>query len=424
MAGTELPGATGEDNQKKGAVAESFQNYPPPLSLKSKKVLITTESLGPINGVTRATEQLIAYLLAHQIETAVLAPHFAQPHQSPALPIVRLKGLPLLYNPDLLVTYPFRLSKVYRRTFRPDIIYLASPASLGLQVWWQARQSGIPLIANFQTDLAFYARLMLPGLLKLNNFGGWSLDRVTRFFLRDAAVKAVLYPSSSSRDYLLKLGVPEQKLRGVGRGVDCELFDPRKRQAQLRQQLAPNGEVLLLCVSRLSLEKGFEFLAEAYARLCERATQPLNFRLIITGGNANAAIAQTVRGYFEKRGLEVHFTGPLTGEALAAMFASADIFVFPSLTETFGQVIQEAMASGLPVVARREGGPADLVLPAETGYLADPPDLAAFCEYTLKLIENAALRSQMGETARKLAENRSWPAINQQISSILTEFAL
>jgi glycosyltransferase involved in cell wall biosynthesis len=401
-------------------------------SLKAKKVLITSESLGPINGVTRATGYLLDYLLEQDIQTAAVAPRLPKldtsrltaPWQT-RLPLVRLNGFPLVYNPDLMVVSPFRMSKIFQRTFQPDVIYLASPATLGLQTWWQLRDKDIPLVANFQTDLAFYARLMLPSLP--GKMSGWLIDLLTGYFFRHPSIKAVLCPSTSSQSYLLGLGVSPEKLRLVGRGVDCRLFDPHKRNTELRQKLAPQGEVLLLCVSRLSLEKGFEFLAEAYDVITQKARQrnlSQKFRLVITGGNSNSHIAQTVRGYFEKRGLDVHFTGPLVGEPLAEMFATADVFVYPSLTETFGQVIQEAMASGLPVVARREGGPADLVLPDKTGYLSDPLDLETFADQTLKLIEDAGLRARLGHTARTLAETRSWDEINQQIAAILAEFAL
>ncbi len=397
-------------------------------SLHSKKVVVATESLGPINGVTRATEQLLDYLVAQHIETAVVAPRLQKTETSSeraGLSLVRLDGFPLVYNPELMVVRPFRVTRLFQRTFRPDVIYLASPASLGLQLWWQLRNSGVPLVANFQTDLAYYARLMLPRLLR--STAGWGVDRLTAYFFCHPSIKAVLCPSSASQRYLLGLGVPSEKLRLVGRGVDCQLFKPTKRSDALRQQLAPNGEILLLCVSRISHEKGFEFLAQAYAEVTRQAqVRPdfPKFRLILTGGNANPAIEQAIRGYFEQRNLNVHFTGPLQGEPLAQVFASADIFVYPSLTETFGQVLQEAMASGLPVVARREGGPADLVIPAETGFLADPPDLNAFVSFTLQLIEDAALRVRLGATARAIAETRSWNSINQQIANIMAEFAL
>ncbi len=403
------------------------RTFAPPAALYSKKILITTESLGPINGVTRATQYLIEYFIKHKVKLAVVAPEFEKPENSPLrllLPLIRVGGLPLFYNPDLRLTYPFRTSKIFQRTFRPDVIYLASPATLGLQIWWQLRQQNIPMVANFQTDLAFYSRLMLPGLL--GKFAGDAIDWLTGLYYRDPAIKMTLCPSSSSRDYLLKLGVSPEKIRLVGRGVDCVFFNNQKRSESLRQKLAPNDEVLLLCVSRVSFEKGFDFLAEAYAEISKRAKErglSQKFRLVVTGGNSNHLIEQNIQGYFEKRGLDTHFSGPLSGEPLAQMYASADIFVYPSVTETFGQVIQEAMASGLPVVARREGGPADIVLSDETGYLAEPNDVSAFADYTLKLIEDAALRHRMSQTARALAENRSWDGINQQIAEILAEFA-
>jgi glycosyltransferase involved in cell wall biosynthesis len=397
-------------------------------ALQTKKIWIATESLGPINGVSRATQALLDYLQAQQIQTAVIAPRFSgktEIAKVEATRLVRLEGWPLLYNPDLRVVRPFRVSRLFQKAFRPDVIYLASPASLGLQLWWQLRRSGIPLVANFQTDLAYYARLMLPQ--PLNRAAGHGIDWLTGHFLRHPSLKTVIYPSNSSRDYLLKLGVAPEKLQMVGRGVDCQLFNPSKRSAALREKLAPNGEILLLCVSRLSLEKGFEWLALAYEALTRQAMQlPASspkFRLILTGGNSNPAIEQTVRRFFTERNLDVHFTGPLVGEPLAEMFASADIFVFPSLTETFGQVIQEAMASGLPVIARRKGGPADLVIPGETGFLAEPEDIHAFAKGTLTLIQQPELRARFGQNARRLAETRSWNSVNERIVTLLADVA-
>lgn len=395
--------------------------------LARMRVLVATESLGPVNGVTRATEQLLQHLDARGVETAALAPR-ANADAAASIPegmqCIRLAGIPLAYNPELRIVAPFRMRGIYERAFRPDVIYLASPATLGFQVWLQTRNAGIPLVANFQTDLASYARRMLPHPIAA--LASWGADCLTSMVYRDPAVRAVLCPSTTSRDYLLGLGVREGKIHIVRRGVDCRLFDPRKRSAALRQSLAPRGEVLLLCVSRLSLEKGFDFLAEAYAamlaRLPTRDGGPAA-RLVITGDNANPAIARTIRGYFAARGLDVHFTGTLTGEALAAMYASADLFVFPSQTETFGQVVQEAMASGLPVVAQRIGGPADIVRDGVTGYLVPPSDRDSFAGRALRLIRNPDLRARMGHTARAIAEKRGWEAINAQIAHFIAEAA-
>ncbi len=398
----------------------STLRYP---SLAGRRVLVASESLGPVNGVTRATTELLSYLHMHGIETAAVAPHLADGHEADTggIPTVRLDGFNLPYNPELRVASPFRLRTVYSRAFPPDLVYLASPASLGLQLWWQARDSGVPFIANYQTDLAHYSRVMLPKPLGMIASAG--VDHLTGYVFAHRSVRAVFYPSAASRDYLLGCGVPAAKLRLLRRGVDCRTFDRAHRDAALRHRLAPNGEIVLLCVSRLSMEKGFDFLAEAYARMVERAaaTGAPRFRLVITGGNANPTIERTIQGYFTERGLDVHFTGMLTGDDLAAIYATADAFLFPSVTETFGQVVQEAMASGLPVVARCKGGPADLVQDGTTGYLPDPDDVDAFADAALRLVCSRDLRARFGLTARSLAETRSWDIVNHQIVKVMTE---
>jgi glycosyltransferase involved in cell wall biosynthesis len=403
--------------------AEPHNGYPLPAKLSGKKILVTSESLGPINGVTRATQYLLDFLIERNVRLAAVAPEYGKQDVSPLrkkIPVVRLPGMPLIYNPDLVLPYPFSVKKIYRRTFTPDLIYMASPAALGLQFWLQAKDSGIPIIANFQTDLAAYAGRMLP--LPFRTPGAWFVNTLQKEAFVQDCFKYILCPSSASRDYLLSLKIPAKKLRLVGRGVDCHFFDYRKRSAELRAKLAPNNELLLLCVSRVSLEKGFDFLAEAYRRLTKKLDAlnlPRKVRLIVTGGNSNHTIERNIHGYFSKPHLDVVFTGAKTGEPLAQIFASADIFVYPSVTETFGQVIQEAMASGLPVVARREGGPADIVQPGVTGYLPDPDDVDTFVENTLTLIQDEALRQKMSRAARHYAENRSWDAINHEIAELM-----
>jgi len=391
--------------------------------LHGMRVLIATESLGPVNGVTRATASLRTHLTAHHIATVTLAPETGTAADQDFDGTIRLPGLPIPYNPELRVVRPFDVRELFRRVGRPDVIYLASPATLGFQLWWQARHLGIPIVANFQTDLATYARMMLPRPTR--RVIGWSADQATARLYRDQAVRFAFVPSAPSREYLVGLGVPEAKLRLLGRGVDCALFNRTKRSAEVRQQLAPNGELLLLCVSRLSFEKGFDLLAATYREIVARAraggiTRP--FRLVITGGNANPTIEAEIRSYFS--GLDVHFTGMLTGEALATMYASADAFVFPSQSETFGQVVQEAMASGLPVVAQRAGGPADLVAPGQTGALVPPGDVTAFADAITALIADDLGRARMGRVARAVAEHRSWDAIDLRISHGLAEAAI
>lgn len=391
-----------------------------PAALQGKRLLLATESLGPVNGVSRATLSLIEYLRRHSVEVAVLAPNFEA--RSGSLPgndaDLRLKGFPLPYNPELKIVYPFRLNRVYRKTFQPDLIYLASPASLGGQVLWQLRhRPDLPVIVNFQTDLAAYARTILPA--GVNWLAGQVLDGMQGRAFRYPAVRKVLYPSTASRLYLEKLGVPADKLVRVGRGVNAELFHPSNRDMAWRSELAPNGEIILGCVARLSLEKGFDFLAQVARRL---ADEEVPFKLLITGGNRNPLVEKSIQNLFgELTGRQVIFTGLKQGQALARVYASADIFVYPSLTETFGQVIQEAMASGVPVIARSQGGPADIVQPGKTGFLVDPANLDGFVAAIKILASQPQVRAEFGLVARQRACQATWDNVNNQIAGLFAE---
>ena len=396
-----------------------------PDKLRHRRLLLVTESLGPTNGVTRATLSLLNHLQRHEVDVTAIAPfyeHGLDLSGKTTVPIHWFNGFPVPYNPELRIVYPFRLKKFYRnRALQPEMVYLASPASLGGLIWLQSRHlASPPMIANFQTDLAAYARTILPR--GINRLGGWTMDWVHRRCFNHPQIRKVLYPSSASRQYLESIGVAPEKLVLVGRGVDTVLFNPTKRSEELRHQFAPNGEIILLCVSRLSLEKGYDFLAKVAHQLF---AEHLNFKLVITGGNNNPTIERNIKGLFGNlSGQEVIFTGPKQGEELAQVYASADIFVYPSLTETFGQVIQEAMASALPIVARRQGGPADLVIPGETGFLPAPQNLTEFVEGVRQLIEQPDLRAKYATNARQRAELATWEAVNNQIAHLLADYCL
>ncbi len=397
-----------------------------PEKLRHRRLLLVTESLGPTNGVTRSTISLLNHLQNHEVDVRAIAPYYEDPAGLSAkttVPIHWMKGFPLPYNPELRIVYPFRLKQVYKKhqDFKPELMFLASPASLGGLVWLQSRHlSAPPMIANFQTDLAAYARTILPR--GVNRAGGWAMDYVHRLCLSHPIVRKVLYPSQATRQYLEQIGIPADKLVYVGRGVDTVLFNPAKRSPELRQKFAPSGEVILLCVSRLSLEKGYDFLAKFAHRLF---AQNMTFKLVITGGNNNPTIEKNIQGLFGNlSGHQVIFTGPKQGEELAQVYASADIFVYPSVTETFGQVIQEAMASGLPVVARKQGGPADLVIPGETGFLPEPENLDEFVGAVRQLIDQPETRLKYAANARQRTELATWEAVNNRIAHLLADNCL
>jgi glycosyltransferase involved in cell wall biosynthesis len=403
-----------------------------PDALRGKRILLCTESFGQVNGVSRTTTMLVNHLRTKGAIVAVVAPHTHTKHDTitplgnnkststaSSGPDIRIRGYPLPFNPELSIVYPVWLSTLYRRTFAgpPDLIYLASPASLGFQLMLQMRQlpkkHQVPIICNFQTDLSSYAKILFPP--PLSHGAVFLLDRTQAFLFGHSSVKTLLYPSSYVQRYLERIGVQPGKLELVQRGVDTDLFHPGKRSEALRARIAPDGEIILICVARLAGEKGFDFLASVANELEARFLQ---FRLYIVGGNRNTAVEAEVKAMFgdlERKG-KVVFAGFKVGEDLATAYASADVFLHCSVTETFGLVVLESMASGVPVVARDEGGPSDTVKDGETGLLVPPTDLKGFVDAAMRLVEDERLRILFSDNARRYAESTTWDKINNKVA--------
>ncbi|KAM3152557.1 hypothetical protein ABEW05_007017 [Botrytis cinerea] len=409
------------------------QNTPSefPAALKGKRILLATESFGPVNGVSRTTLNLVEYLSRNGVSVAVVAPH----NSTCAVPIaptitdanhieLRLKGYPLPYNPELSVVYPVRLSKLYAGTFgsKPDLIYLASPASLGFQILLQLRQQQkkeqVPVLLNFQTDLSGYCDILFP--TPLNKWAVWVFGSVQGYLFRWEGVKAIFYPSAFVKRYLVKTGVPVKKMINLRRGVDGSMFHPSKRLEEHRKDWAPNGELIMICVARLAPEKGFEFLSDVADELVKR---DFPFKLIIVGGNQSQKVEHEIKNLFADLVMKgkVIFTGMLRGEALASAYASADIFLHCSITETFGLVVLESMASGVPVIARDEGGPSEIVAENRSGYLVAPSNLTGFVERVLKLGNDPKLRSTMSIESRRMAEEATWDSIGNRVACKMAE---
>lgn len=240
-----------------------------PQSLRGRRILLCTESFGPVNGVSRTTLMLVNHLRANGVDVAVVAPdnHTRKNTFVPRQPStadtttpqnmdVRIQGYPLPYNPELSIVYPVRLSTLYRRTFdgdTPDLIYLASPASLGFQVMLQLRQqpleNQVPIICNFQTDLAGYCSILFPP--PFSNLAVLAFSQVQNFLFNHPTVKTVFYPSRFIRRYLDKEGIHGDKLEMLQRGVDTELFHPHRQSEVLRKRLAPNDEIILVELQRI-----------------------------------------------------------------------------------------------------------------------------------------------------------------------------
>jgi glycosyltransferase involved in cell wall biosynthesis len=274
---------------------------------------------------------------------------------------------------------------------RPDVIHIATPGPVGLCGLLTAKLLGTPLVGSYHTELGPYA-LHLTRDLVLAEAMGVYVD----WFYR--ACDTVLAPTSTVARALVERGVTGQE-QVWSRGVDTDHFTPLRRRPGVREEHLGDGDLLLFSVGRVSPEKRLDVLLEAYARA---RADVRGLRLVVVGDGP--ARAELEAGAPEG----VRFLGELGGVALAELYASADIFCFPSTTDTFGQVILEAGASALPVVAAAAGGALDLVRPGVTGLLAKPDDAVSFAAAIVQLASSASLRSGLAAEGRKAAMERTW----------------
>ena len=401
MVGTELP------------LVIRNQSLSEPLSgnASTMRIALITDTFTPqVNGVARTLDQLVRHLVEMGHEVALVSPaQEPMPERGISLHLP-ISGVPFPLYPELLLTrVPSRSETEALERFQPDVVHCATESVLG---WWGrswARRRGYPLVTSFHTDFARYTSEYGLGFMMPV---AWELLR--RFH---APAVRTLVPSHPTLSLLRRRGF-HTRLTRWSRGVDTERFAPRHRDAETRARLAPDAEVIALYVGRLAPEKRLPVLLEAFEDVRQKTS--VRVALVLVGGGPMAERFDT-EGTREGPPPGVHLAGYLEGEALARAYASADLFAFPSDTETFGNVVLEAMASGLPVVAVRRGGVLDSVRDGETGLLATPGDARSFAGHLQRLVEDAALRTRMGAAGRAEATQRRWPEILAGVEKVYRE---
>jgi len=366
------------------------------------RVAIITESFPPdVNGVAHCVLRVAELLTSYGHHPLVIAPRPRQERwggnsepqggTSFPFPVVRVPAVPLPGYPTFRLGLPSRQVRAALIGHRAEVVHLASPVVLGAHGALVARQLGLPTVAVYQTDLPSYARAY-----RLGRAGQAFAWRWLRGIHNSAA--RTLAPSTVTATGLLGQGIANVWL--WGRGVDTRRFDPAKRSEDLRATLAPGGELIAGYIGRLATEKRVELLAGITA---------LNgVKLVIVGaGPAEATLRQHLP--------DAIFLGERRGEELAAIYASLDVFVHSGPYETFGQTLQEAAASGLPVVAPAAGGPLDLVADGVSGYLVPPSDPDAFTAAVARLAADPAARAAFGAAGRRKVLSRSWPALTEEL---------
>lgn len=368
------------------------------------RVAIVTESFLPaLNGVTTSVCKVLESLRDDGHDAVVIAPgtspwsQVPTPERYAGFPVHPVTSVPVRQFRVGLPSY--EMETVLHR-FRPDVVHVASPFVLGVRGLVAARALGLPTVAIYQTDMPSYIRQHSGPAGELTARAAWAWIRRIH-----AHADLTLAPSTSALEDLQAHGIPRTAL--WGRGVDADLFHPDRsldpETAALRHRLAPHGEVLLGYVGRLAPEKELHRLAEV-SRLP-------GTRLVLVGeGPSRDDLAQELPG--------AAFLGRREGLDLARCYAAFDVFVHTGTRETFGQTLQEAAASGLPVVAPARGGPVDLVDSGRTGLLFDPDRPGALRAAVVWLVEGAdapSRRMVMGMHGRREVEDRSWPTLTRQL---------
>ncbi|WP_121254845.1 glycosyltransferase family 4 protein [Nocardioides ferulae] len=350
------------------------------------RVAIVTESFLPqVNGVANTVRHVADRLQAAGHEPLVIAPG-PGPDRHRGVPVVRVRSVGLPGYRSFPVGLPDAAVHRSLERFAPDVVHLASPICLGAVGLRAARRLGVPTVAVYQTDIGGFARQY--GLRAESTVARW-VGHLHRRATR------TLVPSTTSYAQLAALGVTD--LHVWRRGVSHDLFGPQRRDPDLRRAWGVGdgtGERLAVgYVGRLAPEKQVR-------RLAELADLP-GVRLVVVGDGPE-------RPWLERRLPGAEFTGMLGGAELGRAFASLDVFVHLGEAETFCQTVQEAQASGVPVVAPAAGGPLDLVEPGVTGLLHDPADRADLRRQVERLVASRGLRGHLAIGGLQAVAERGW----------------
>ncbi|MEF7614300.1 glycosyltransferase family 1 protein [Aquincola sp. MAHUQ-54] len=370
------------------------------------RIAVVTETYPPeVNGVASTIAQVVEGLRARQHAVQLVRPRQAadapgEAQAEPRCEQVLMRGLPIPRYPHLKMGVPSRkaLAALWALK-RPDIVHIATEGPLGWSALQAARRLGLPVCSDFRTNFHAYSR----------HYGvGW-LHRPIMAYLRrfHNRTRCTMVPTEALRGALEAAGF--RGLRVVPRGVDTQRFDPACRSEALRATWGVRpGQPVALYVGRLAPEKNLDLLARAFEAM--RRDAPA-LRLVLVGDGP-------MRRELQHRLPGAVFVGERRGDDLAAHYASGDLFLFPSLTETYGNVTPEAMASALPVLAFDEAAAGRLIRHGDNGLLAPPGDADSFVRQALRLVNDLPAARGLGRRAREAVCEHGWDRIVAQVEQI------
>ncbi|MBC7779888.1 MAG: glycosyltransferase family 1 protein [Proteobacteria bacterium] len=373
------------------------------------RIALVTETYPPeINGVAMTTGRFVDALAARGHNLHICRPRQGRddkPRQDERIEEALFTGFPIPRYPELRMGLPARARfESLWREWRPDVVQIITEGPLGGSALRAARRLGIPVGTDFHTHFPMYSR----------HYGiGW-MRPVLETYLRwlHNASLCTLVPTRELRDELKSDGY--RNLAIVARGVDTELFDPRRRSQALRAEWgATDATLVVLYVGRIAREKNIEVVFDTFAAMRREVADA---KLVLVGdGPIRAGLAEKYPG--------VVFSGTRRGEELGAHYASGDIFLFPSLSETYGNVTVEAMASGLAVVAYDYAAAREHIRHAVNGLTVPVDDAASFTKLACALALDRERATEIGRQARVSAQRVSWDHVTDRFETILRKMA-
>ncbi len=374
---------------------------------RSLRVAMVTETYPPeVNGVAATVSRVVEGLLQRGHELQLVRPRQDSADSSSSndnddgrFAEVLMRGLPIPRYPQLKMGLPSRRALVRLWTARrPDVVHLVTEGPLGWSALQAAAQLKLPVVSDFRTNFHAYSQ----------HYGvAWMRTPIMAYLRKfHNRCASTMVPTEALRQELQTSGF--QRVRVVARGVDTQRFDPARRSQALRDSWGAGPDTLVaMCVGRIAPEKNLQAVLAAAAAM--RAADP-GMRLVLVGDGPD-------KSRLEQAHPEVLFAGLKRGDDLAAHYASADVFLFPSLTETFGNVVTEAMASGLAVVAYDQAAAGQLIRQGDNGLLAPSGDGAGFSRLALQLVGELPRARAMGQRARETARRMDWGRIVEAVEA-------
>jgi glycosyltransferase involved in cell wall biosynthesis len=354
------------------------------------RILLATDTYLPeINGVTTVLAAMRSGLLRRGHEILLVAPRYGGENGSEP-GIIRLPSIPCPGYSQVHLSWPWggRLKTIVER-FQPGLVQAVTEGPIGSFALGYARRRRLPLVTSFHTDFPRYAGKYL---------GQWAVGPTRRWLRRFHSQAAfTMTPSARARQDLVHLGVPMPIVWGAG--VDTSWFHPERRSPVRRETRGGDARLHVLHIGRLAVEKNVDTLVAAF----QETHRTLGNRAVfcVAGDGPRAGAVRTALPFARHYGF-------LDRNEVADLYADADLFVFPSTTETCGLVVLEALASRVPVIGARAGGVPESILHGVTGFLAAPGDSQEFARAIIEFASSESLRYPMAEAARAFAVGKDW----------------